>query len=169
MAGNLPEPTFSLSQLNSMFAKHSLSQIDMIALSGAHTLGFSHCKRFADRIYSFSPSSSVDPSLNPDYAKELMQACPRDVDPTIAINMDPVTPRKFDNVYFQNLVTGKGLFTSDQVLFTDTESQPTVNDFAKNPGDFNAAFTTAMIKLGRVGVKNGEQGEIRRDCTAFNS
>uniref|UniRef100_A0A5B7ACQ3 Peroxidase n=1 Tax=Davidia involucrata TaxID=16924 RepID=A0A5B7ACQ3_DAVIN len=168
VAGNLPEPSFDLEELNSMFAKHNLTQFDMIALSGAHTLGFSHCNRFADRLYSFSSSSSVDPSLDPNYAQQLMQACPQNVDPSIAIDMDPVTPRAFDNVYYQNLVAGKGLFTSDEALFTDAASQPTVNDFAKNPSDFNGAFITAMRKLGRVGVKTGNQGEIRKDCTAFN-
>ncbi|KAH7577184.1 hypothetical protein ACOSP7_002005 [Xanthoceras sorbifolium] len=169
VAGNLPEPTFNLDQLNSNFAKNNLNQIDMIALSGAHTLGFSHCDRFATRLYSFSSSSTVDPSLDPEYAKQLMDACPRNVDPRIAIDMDPVTPRAFDNVYYQNLVAGKGLFTSDEVLFSDPASQPTVNDFARSPGDFNGAFATAMIKLGRVGVKTGNQGEIRLDCAAFNS
>lgn len=169
VAGNLPEPEFNLVQLNSMFAKHNLSQIDMIALSGCHTLGFSHCSRFANRIYSFSPSNPVDPTLDPAYAQQLMQECPQNVDPQIAINMDPVTPRTFDNVYFQNLVGGKGLFTSDQVLFTDPASQRTVLDFSQNPGDFNGAFITAMTKLGRVGVKTGNQGEIRSDCSAFNS
>lgn len=164
VAGNLPEPKFNLNQLNTMFAKHNLSQIDMIALSGAHTLGFSHCNRFADRLYS----SSIDPTLNPEYAQQLEAACPRNPDPSVAIDMDPVTPRTFDNVYYQNLVAGKGLFKSDQVLFTDGESQPTVNDFANNPGDFNGAFITSMRKLGRVGVKTGNKGEIRRDCTAFN-
>ncbi|KAF5748716.1 peroxidase 55-like [Tripterygium wilfordii] len=169
VAGNLPEPEFDVAQLNAMFAKNNLSQLDMIALSGAHTLGFSHCDRFANRIYSFTPSSPVDPTLNPDYAKQLMEACPQNVDPSIAINMDPVTPQTFDNVYYQNLVAGKGLFTSDEVLFTDSASQSTVVEFANSPADFNAAFVTAMRKLGRVGVKTGRQGEIRRDCSAFNS
>ncbi|KAI3699916.1 hypothetical protein L2E82_44523 [Cichorium intybus] len=168
VTGNLPEPTFNLIQLNTMFAKNNLTELDMIALSGAHTLGFSHCDRFANRLYSFSAASAVDPSLNPTYAQQLMAACPQNVDPNIAINMDPETPRTFDNVYYQNLVAGKGLFTSDAVLFTDSSSQPTVNDFAKSPGDFNAAFITAMRKLGRTRVKTGNQGEIRRDCTAFN-
>uniref|UniRef100_A0A2N9IQ84 peroxidase n=1 Tax=Fagus sylvatica TaxID=28930 RepID=A0A2N9IQ84_FAGSY len=169
VAGNLPDPTFHLNELNTMFAEHNLSQNDMIALSGAHTLGFSHCSRFANRLYSFSSSSLVDPSLNSDYAKQLEAACPQNVDPSIAIDMDPVTPRTFDNVYYQNLVSGKGLFTSDQVLYTDPASQSTVVDFANSPGDFNGAFITAMRKLGRVGVKTGNNGEIRRDCTAFNS
>ncbi|KAM3364102.1 peroxidase 16 [Capsicum galapagoense] len=169
VAGNLPEPNFNLIQLNTMFARHNLSQFDMIALSGAHTLGFSHCDRFANRIYSFTPSSPVDPSLDPEYAKQLMGMCPQNVDPSIAINMDPVTPRTFDNEYYKNLVGGKGLFTSDQVLFTDESSQGTVNDFANNGFDFNGAFVTAMRKLGRVGVKTGDKGEIRLDCSRFNS
>ncbi|XP_050380063.1 peroxidase 55-like [Argentina anserina] len=70
VAGNLPEPEFDLKQLNTMFSKHSLTQTDVIALSGAHTLGFSHCDHFANRLYSFSSSSAVDPSLDPDYAPE---------------------------------------------------------------------------------------------------
>lgn len=168
VVGNLPDPTFNLIQLNTMFARNNLTELDMIALSGAHTLGFSHCNRFANRLYSFSPASTVDPSLNPTYAQQLMAACPQSVDPNIAIDMDPETPRTFDNVYYQNLIAGKGLFTSDEVLFTDASSQPTVNDFANSPGDFNAAFGTAMRKLGRTGVKIGIQGEIRRDCTSFN-
>lgn len=166
--GNLPQPTFDLNLLNWIFRKNNLTQTDMIALSGAHTVGFSHCNRFADRLYSFGPSSSVDPSLDPTYAQQLMSSCPPNVDPTVAINMDPKTPNRFDNVYYQNLVEGKGLFTSDQVLFTEPASKPTVANFAANPWNFAAAFAEAMRKLGRVGVKTGDQGEIRRDCAAFN-
>ncbi|KAK7818586.1 peroxidase 55 isoform X1 [Quercus suber] len=169
VAGNLPEPTFNLNQLKTIFAKNNLSQNDMIALSGAHTVGFSHCSRFSNRLYSFSSSSPVDPSLNPTYAQQLEAGCPQNVDPSIAVDLDPVTPRAFDNVYYQNLVAGKGLLTSDQVLYTDPTSQPTIVDFANNPGDFNGAFTAAMRKLGRVGVKTGKDGQIRTDCTAFNS
>ncbi|KAK4603269.1 hypothetical protein RGQ29_011993 [Quercus rubra] len=168
VAGNLPDPTFNLNQLNTIFAKNNLSQNDMIALSGAHTVGFSHCSRFSNRLYSFSSSSSVDPSLNSTYAQQLEGECPQNVDPNIAVTLDPITPQTFDNVYYQNLVAGMGLLTSDQVLYTDPKSQPTIVDFANNPGDFNRAFIRAMRKLGRVGVKTGNDGEIRTDCTAFN-
>ncbi|XP_068667065.1 peroxidase 51-like [Aristolochia californica] len=133
VAGNLPEPESDLDRLNGIFIRNNLTQIDMIALSGAHTLGFSHCNRFANRLYNFSSSSAVDPSLDPSYAQELMKGCPRDVDPSVAINMDPNTPQTFDNVYYLNVAQGKGLFTSDEVLFTDSASRPTVNYFATNP------------------------------------
>ncbi|XP_059458802.1 peroxidase 73-like [Corylus avellana] len=166
--GKLPAPTFNLTQLNTLFAANGLSQNDMIALSAAHTVGFSHCSRFADRIYNFSRQNPVDPTLNKAYATQLQSDCPTDVDPRIAINMDPNTPNTFDNMYFKNLQQGMGLFTSDQVLFTDTRSRPFVNRLARNATDFQKVFVNAMTRLGRVGVKTGKNGNIRIDCGSFN-
>jgi hypothetical protein len=34
----------------------------------------------------------------------------------VAVTMDVVTPRVFDNQYFRNLQSGMGLLASDQVL-----------------------------------------------------
>ncbi|EXB55368.1 Peroxidase 45 [Morus notabilis] len=167
---HLPKPEFNLDQLNSMFAANGLTQRDMIALSGAHTLGFSHCSKFSKRIYNFSPGTktTIDPALNRKYALQLRQMCPLKVDPRIAIDMDPTTPRIFDNAYFKNLQQGKGLLSSDQVLFTDQRSKATVDEFASNSTAFNQAFITAITKLGRVGVLTGRKGEIRIDCTRPN-
>lgn len=137
----------------------------MIALSGAHTVGFSHCNRFSNRINS----KPVDPTMDPNYAKQLRETCTPTSNPGQAVNLDPVTSMTFDNVYFQNLVAGKGLLTSDQVLFTDQSSRPTVVSFANNADKFRTSFVEAMRKLGRVGVKTGNVGEIRTDCTSFNS
>ncbi|GAV76015.1 peroxidase domain-containing protein [Cephalotus follicularis] len=164
----LPHPDFSLDQLNTMFNQHGLTQTDMIALSGAHTIGFSHCGKFSQRIYNFSPQNRIDPTLNFNYALQLRQMCPLNVDPRIAINMDPTTPQKFDNAYFRNLQQGKGLFSSDQILFTDPRSKATATLFESSEAAFEQAFVTAIRKLGRVGVKTGNQGEIRQDCTRVN-
>ncbi|WOL16158.1 peroxidase 51 [Canna indica] len=163
---NLPGPDFDLDQLTSIFAKNNLTVRDMIALSGAHTVGFSHCDRFANRLYG---PAGADPTLDPEYASALMKACPRDVDPTIAVNIDLYTPITFDNVFYKNLMRGMGLFSSDEVLFTDERSRPVVRRFAKDQSSFFKAFAAAMVRLGRLGAKTGEQGEIRRDCTAFNN
>ncbi|KAI9120305.1 hypothetical protein K1719_007338 [Acacia pycnantha] len=165
VAGNLPTADFNLNQLNAIFSRNGLSQTDMIALSGAHTVGFSHCDQFTNRLYS----SKVDPTLNSGFAQQLMQQCPRNFDPLVAITLDVQTPQVFDVMYYQNLVAGQGLLFSDQVLFTDTNSQSTVVEFANNPALFNGAFASAMRKLGRVGVKTGNEGQIRIDCSQFNS
>ncbi|KAF4375114.1 hypothetical protein F8388_017260 [Cannabis sativa] len=139
---------------------------DNLSLAGdaAHTLGFSHCSQITSRIWG----SKVDSTLNSTYAKQLQAMCPRNVDPRIAINMDPNTPRTFDNMYYKNLQQKKGLFTSDQVLFEDSRTRPTVNAWATNTNAFNNAFISAMTKLGRVGVKNSQNGNIRINCGAFN-
>lgn len=165
---SLPNPNDNFDKLMALFAKHGLDQTDLVALSGAHTIGFSHCSRFSKRIYNFSPRNRIDPSLNLRYAFQLRQMCPTRVDPRIAINMDPTTPNTFDNDYYKSLQQGKGLFTSDQTLFTDNRSKATVNLFASNPAAFQRAFITAMTKLGRVGVLTGNRGEIRRDCSRPN-
>ncbi|KAJ6843323.1 peroxidase 51-like [Iris pallida] len=168
--GRLPQPSFRVGQLKAMFAANGLSQEDMIALSAAHTLGFSHCSRFADRIYNFKSGTPVDPTLDQAYAAQLQETCPQNPDPNAAIDMDPVTPRTFDNQYFRNLQQRKGLFTSDQSLYEDSpSSRSTVNAWAQDSEAFSQAFVTAMTKLGRVGVKTaGTDGNIRTDCGILN-
>ncbi|CAF2067341.1 unnamed protein product [Brassica napus] len=95
---------------------------------------------------------SLDDIINATYLPQLKDLCPKDVDPRKEIFMDPITPGKFDNVYYQNLQQGRGLFKSDQALFTDPRSKPTVNLWASNGQLYNQAFVNSMIKLGRVGT-----------------
>lgn len=166
--GKLPQPTDDLNKLNSLFAKNGLTQAEMVALSGAHTVGFSHCDRFTKRIYGFTPKNPVDPTLNAQYATQLQKMCPTNVDPRIAVSMDPISPGIFDNVYYKNLINGKGLFTSDQVLYTDPRTRGLVTNWAQSSFNFKKAFAQSMIKLGRVGVKNAKNGNIRVQCDAFN-
>ncbi|XP_020586163.1 peroxidase 51-like [Phalaenopsis equestris] len=166
--GSLPSPEFNFNLLSWLFRKNNLSVTDMVALSGGHTVGFAHCSRFASRLYSFNATHNVDPSLDPTYARQLMQSCPKNVDPRVAVSMDPQTPNVFDNAYYRGLVKGRGIFKSDQVLLGHPMSKPIVNSFAFNAQSFRSAFGEAMVRLGRVGVKTGNQGEIRRDCSRFN-
>jgi len=166
--GKLPAPEMHVKELTPVFQTNGFTTKEMIALSGAHTVGFAHCTRFTNRLYNYSSSTPTDPSFNSDYADQLKQACPIRVGPTIAVNMDPVSPIKFDNTYYTNLQDGLGLFTSDQVLYTDETTRPIVDRFAASQEEFFDAFKAAMLKLGRLGVKTGKDGEIRRVCTAFN-
>ncbi|KAK9683929.1 hypothetical protein RND81_10G175400 [Saponaria officinalis] len=166
--GHLPLAHFNYKQLKAMFAMHGLSEVDLIALSGAHTIGFSHCNQFSNRIYNYNSQSSIDPTLHQGYAKELQQMCPRDVDPRVAVALDPTTPMRFDNAFYKNLQDGKALLSSDQALLATRKSKRVVNAFANNATLFERVFVAAITKLGRVGVKTGNQGEIRRDCRSPN-
>ncbi|CAL5077372.1 unnamed protein product [Urochloa decumbens] len=163
--GKLPAPFFNLDQLNRVFAANGLSQADMIALSAGHTVGLAHCGTFSGRLRG---PSAPDPTMDRSYAAALQAECPANVDPRAAVSMDPVTPVAFDNQYFKNLQAGKGLLSSDQVLYTDPRSRPTVDAWAQSSAAFNRAFITAMTKLGRVGIKAGAQGNIRRNCAVLN-
>uniref|UniRef100_A0A0R0GK31 peroxidase n=1 Tax=Glycine max TaxID=3847 RepID=A0A0R0GK31_SOYBN len=153
---HLPHPEFKLERLNQM-------------QGGAHTIGFSRCNQSSKRIYNFKRRKSIDHTLNPAYAKQLKQVCPKNVDPRLAIDIDPVTPRTFDNQYYKNLQQGRGLLASDQALFTHKRTRDLVNLFASNNTAFEASFVSATTKLGRIGVKTGNQGEIRRDSTMILS
>ncbi|SPT20367.1 unnamed protein product [Triticum aestivum] len=164
----LPGPGFDLNQLNALFASNGLTQFDMIALSGAHTIGVTHCDKFVRRIYTFKQRLRYNPPMNLDFLRSLRKVCPMNYPPTAFAMLDVTTPKTFDNAYFDNLRYQKGLLASDQVLFTDRRSRPTVNLFAANSSAFFDAFVAAMAKLGRIGVKTGSGGEVRRVCTAVN-
>nr|BAK05617.1 predicted protein [Hordeum vulgare subsp. vulgare] len=150
----LPHGDDNLDSLNAFFSTLGLSQTDMIALSGAHTLGAADCSFFQHR------TRGKDPSMNPSFDAQLQGTCSKQ---NFAF-LDEVTPVGFDNLYFQHLQNGRGLLGSDQVLYTDERSRGTVDYYASNQGIFFYDFSVAMTKLGRVGVKTAADGEIRRDC-----
>nr|CAD1819481.1 unnamed protein product [Ananas comosus var. bracteatus] len=168
VVGKLPAPTFDLDQLTGIFGSNGLSMLDMIVLSACHTVGFAHCGIFSDRLYNFAPGSPMDPTLNKNYAAQLISSCPPNPNPSWHVFLDPVTPGAFDNQYFKNLQQGMGLLFSDQVLFNDTRSQSTVNSLASSSSRFEQAFVVAITNMGRVGVKTGLQGNIRENCRVFN-
>ncbi|KAJ4792335.1 Peroxidase [Rhynchospora pubera] len=169
---SLPSPSNNLDELNSLFSGNGLSQTDMIALSGAHTIGVTHCDKFVRRIYTFKqpPQSKAEwnPPMNLWFLRQLRKTCPINYSPSAVTMLDNQTPFKFDNAYYQNLQQLKGILASDQILFSDKRSRGTVNWFASNQTAFFDAFVSAMTKLGRIGVKTGIDGEIRRVCTSVN-
>jgi len=138
-------------------------------LAGGHTIGVTHCDKFVRRLYPFKGGAGAGgPPMNLYFLRQMRKTCPLNYSPSAFAMLDAVSPRKFDNGYYQTLQQMKGLLASDQVLFADRRSRATVNYFAANQTAFFNAFVAAMAKLGRVGVKTGSDGEIRRVCTKVN-
>ncbi|CAM8910853.1 hypothetical protein QQ045_032854 [Rhodiola kirilowii] len=167
--GNLPRVNWTMTQIINLFATKGFTIGEMVALSGGHTIGFSHCNEFSNRIFNYSSTSQYDPSLNPKYAERLREMCANyKVDTGMSAFNDVMTPGKFDNMYFQNLRRGLGLLATDNELYTDPRTRPFVEKYADDQKAFFDDFAAAMQKLSMVGVKSKE-GEVRYRCDAFNS
>ncbi|CAJ1962924.1 unnamed protein product [Sphenostylis stenocarpa] len=166
---NLPAPFFNLTQLKASFAAQGLNTTDLVTLSGAHTFGRGHCFFILGRLYNFSGTGKPDPTLDTTYLQQLRKICPQG-GPNNLLNLDPTTPDTFDKNYYSNLKVKKGLFQSDQELFSTpgADTINIVNKFSSDQKAFFNSFATSMIKMGNIGVLTGNKGEIRKQCNFVN-
>ncbi|KAE8712588.1 Peroxidase 64 [Hibiscus syriacus] len=156
----LPASTFNISQLQQNFAQRGLSIEDLVALSGGHTLGFSHCSSFQNRIHSFNATLDVDPTMQPSFAARLRSVCPAHNKVKNAGSPLDSTSFVFDNAYYKLLLQGKSIFSSDQALLTNPKTKALVSKFASSQKAFEKAFVDSMIKMSSL--TSGQ--EIRLDC-----
>ncbi|KAG1354723.1 putative Peroxidase 5 [Cocos nucifera] len=141
----------------------------MVTLSGAHTIGRSHCSSFSNRLYNFSTTAKQDPSLDATYAAQLKQQCPQgSTDPNLVVPMDPPTPNIVDTSYYNDILGNRGLFTSDQTLLSEAATASLVRQNAANSLLWQNKFAAAMVAMGQIGVLTGSNGEIRLDCRVIN-
>lgn len=159
----IPRPTSNLNILTSMFKNVGLSTKDLVALSGAHTIGQARCTTFRARIYN---ETNIDTS----FASTRQSNCPKTSglgDNNLA-PLDLHTPTSFDNCYYRNLVQNKGLLHSDQQLFNGGSTDSIVSGYFNNQNSFFSDFATAMIKMGDIKPLTGSDGEIRKNCRKPN-
>ncbi|KAK6936387.1 hem peroxidase, partial [Dillenia turbinata] len=144
----------------------ALPKEDLVALSGSHTLGFPHCSSFEARLHNFSSVNDFDPSMNIEFAKRFRNKCPKTESGRSAGEFLDLTSSSFDNVYYKQIVAGKGLLGSDQTPLGDYRTRGLVESFAKDKVLFFREFTAAMFKLGNVGVM--QEGKVRLNCRVIN-
>ncbi|XP_042483100.1 peroxidase P7 [Macadamia integrifolia] len=159
----IPPPTSSLSQLISKFQGVGLSTKDMVTLAGAHTIGQARCTNFRAHIYN-------DTNIDSSFAQTRKGSCPKasgSGDNNLA-PLDLQTPTSFDNNYYKNLISKKGLLHSDQELFNGGSTDSIVKSYSSNPSTFNSDFPAAMIKMGDISPLTGSSGEIRKNCRKTN-
>lgn len=164
---NLPHVNSTIDDLIQLFKSKGLSLEDLVTLSGAHTIGFAHCKNFLARLYNYKNTMKPDPLIDPRLLKALTMSCPRFGGNTdIVAPCDVTTPFLFDNAYYGNLERQLGVLASDQALFLDPRTKPLVQALAKDKDKFFQDFAVAMDKMGSIEVKRGRRhGEKRIDCS----
>ncbi|KAI7753448.1 hypothetical protein M8C21_007443 [Ambrosia artemisiifolia] len=163
-SGVIPPPTSTLNNLINRFQAVGLSTRDMVALSGAHTIGQARCTTFRARVYN-------DTNIDAAFARSRRANCPRPSgsgDNNLA-PLDVKTPNNFDNSYYGNLISQKGLLRSDQQLHNGGSTDSLVEQYNKNPRNFYADFAAAMVRMGDIRPLTGNNGEIRKNCRKVNS
>ncbi|KAM7264047.1 hypothetical protein ACFE04_001730 [Oxalis oulophora] len=158
---NIPFPTFNLSQLLSLFSDKGFSADEMVALSGAHTIGQARCTNFRTRIYN-------ETNIDSTYATSLQSNCPSVGGDDNLSPLDPTTPKVFDVDYYTNLMSEKGLLHSDQELYNGGSTDDQVKAYGNDADTFTTDFASAMVKMGALSPLTGSSGQIRTSCGKVN-
>ncbi|XP_062211629.1 peroxidase 70-like [Phragmites australis] len=161
---DLPGPKSNLNNLLNTFANKGLSSTDMVALSGAHTVGRAQCKNCRARIYN-------DTDIDASFAASLRTGCPQQAGANDGAlePLDASSPDAFDNGYFGNLLSQRGLLHSDQALFDVGTTDDLVRTYASNSDQWGSDFVAAMVKMGNISPLTGtDNGEIRMNCRRVN-
>lgn len=163
----MPSPRANATALISLFARFNLTVVDLVALSGSHSIGEGRCFSIVFRLYNQSGTGRPDAAMDPAYRKKLDALCPLSGDGNVTGGLD-ATPTVFDNQYFKDLVQLRGFLNSDQTLFSggETATKEVVEWFSRDQGTFFAAFVEGMIKMGEL--QSEQRGEIRRNCRVVN-
>ncbi|GAY65942.1 hypothetical protein CUMW_244940 [Citrus unshiu] len=167
---NIPAPTNNFTLLQRSFANQGLDLKDLVLLSGAHTIGVSHCTSVSSRLYNFTGVGDQDPALDSEYAANLKaRKCRTPNDNTTLLEMDPGSRKTFDLSYYNLLLKRRGLFVSDASLTTNSFTLSLVKQLLQGSlENFFAEFAKSVEKMGRNKVKTGSEGEIRKRCAFVN-
>ncbi|KAI3666904.1 hypothetical protein L6452_41944 [Arctium lappa] len=157
---NIPSPASSLGALISSFSSKGFTANEMVALSGAHTIGQAKCSVFRNRLYN-------ENNINSSFATSLRAKCPSNGGNN---NLSPLdaSPTSFDNRYFNDLISQRGLLHSDQELFNGGSTNAQVRIYASNQATFSRDFANAMVKMGNLSPLTGSNGQVRTNCRRTN-
>nr|CAD1834807.1 unnamed protein product [Ananas comosus var. bracteatus] len=167
---NIPAPNNTLPTIITKFKLQHLDLVDLVALSGGHTIGDARCTSFRQRLYNQSGNGLPDATLSEGYAAELRTRCPRSGGDQTLFFLDPLTPLAFDNLYFKSLLTGHGLLSSDELLVTQSAAtRALVAKFVASNEAFFEQFAKSVVKMGNISPLTGPtRGEIRTNCRKIN-
>ncbi|KAH7569735.1 hypothetical protein ACOSP7_013408 [Xanthoceras sorbifolium] len=156
-----------ISSLLELFQSMGLNVLDLVVLQGAHTVGRATCGRIQDRIYNYNGTGEADKSIDKQFLNYLTRKCRWASE---YVDLDPITPNKFDAIYFKNILDkNMGLLATDQALTSSISTLKLVSAFVNSPALFDYQFGASMTKLSKVNVLTGDEGEVRTNCNFVNS
>ncbi|XP_062106157.1 peroxidase 3-like [Humulus lupulus] len=165
---DIPAPTANFTTLQTLFSNQGLDLQDLVLLSGAHTIGISHCTSFSSRLYNFTGVGDQDPALDSEYATNLKANKCKSLNDSTKVEMDPGSRKTFDLSYYSHVLKRRGLFESDSALTTNNFTKSYMQKLLQGSESFFSEFAKSMEKMGRVNVKTGSNGEIRKNCAVVN-
>nr|XP_016445800.1 PREDICTED: peroxidase 43-like [Nicotiana tabacum] len=164
----------SIDVLKGKFKNKGFTEKELVILSGAHTIGTTACFFMPRRLYNFTGRSDADPTINSKFLPELRSKCPKNGNINFRIPLDNASERKFDDQILHNIKNGFAVIASDARLYDDKITRAVIDSYLQrkksipNSPSFARDFGLTMIKLGRLDVKTGLVGEIRKVCNSFN-
>ncbi|KAB5538592.1 hypothetical protein DKX38_016125 [Salix brachista] len=157
----------NVTALIDFFQERGLNVLDLVVLSGSHTIGRSSCRSFLHRLANYKGTGRPDPTLDRNYLRNLTRSCKWSSD---VVYLDTTTPKTFDMEYYNNLGKKMGLLSTDQELYSDPRTQPFVSAFtSQQPDLFFNQFAASMVNLGNILFHTApNESEIRLNCNYVN-
>ncbi|KAH6763630.1 Peroxidase superfamily protein [Perilla frutescens var. frutescens] len=154
-----------ITDLIELFQSKGLNVLDLVVLSGAHTIGKSSCAAVQHRLFN-KGMPIVD--MDPRYLNFLRRKCRWASE---KVDLDAVTPQKFDVQYYKNLQKKMGLLSTDQMLYSDSRTASIVSGLASQPAAvFHHQFAASMVKLSNIlDYSQDQDGEVRLNCNCVNT
>ncbi|RAL42920.1 hypothetical protein DM860_009702 [Cuscuta australis] len=157
----IASPNNTVDQLVRLFETKGLDVQDMVALLGAHSIGVAHCSNFRYRLKDPKKAREVEGSMKVVMGFQCLNK-------RHTVPMDSVTNYRMDSVFYRQLLKKKALLESDQLLASDSRTEPLVEKFAGDEAEWFRKFTESFVKMAQNQVLTGDQGEIRRNCRFVN-
>ncbi|KAL6542996.1 hypothetical protein OROHE_010516 [Orobanche hederae] len=154
----IPKPESNISEILQLFARRGFNERETATLLGAHNIGRISCVFIQPRL-----NKSDDGAIPKDFLSEMKTNC---LKPNGSITN--TRGGEFGSHYYEALIRGKGLLTSDQELLAHEKTAEAVFEYAEDGDKFRSDFASAMVKLSNLNVA-GSQGEVRRNCSSANS
>uniref|UniRef100_A0A7C8ZUL4 peroxidase n=1 Tax=Opuntia streptacantha TaxID=393608 RepID=A0A7C8ZUL4_OPUST len=137
---------------------------------GGHTVGTAHCHSFKQRLYDFHNTNKPDPTISSSLLQLLQNTCPQNSQSDSETFLDQTPNSHFivDNAFYNQILAHNGTMEIDQNMALHPLTSDLVKRLANSPDQFLDQFGQAMVKMGRIGVLTGNQGEIRKTCSSVN-